>query len=158
MRLGPFELIRIIATGGMGEVFVARQVGLAGFERRAVIKRILPEHCKDEAFVALFLDEARLAAKLVHPNIVHVYELGFDKGSYFIALEYVSGCDLASLLDAQRGALPLGEAFFIDYVPFRLQTADLLLVLAAVAALTFLCAAVAARRATMMSPVEALRR
>jgi len=114
-RLGRYELLRRIAVGGMAEIFVAREVGLAGFERPAIVKRILPAFAEDEKFVELFVDEARVVAHLAHPNITHIYELGFEGGSYFIAMELVRGCDLQSLLSAVPGPmpLPLDEAVYI---------------------------------------------
>ncbi len=113
MRLGRYELVERIAVGGMAEIFIARETGLAGFQRRAVVKRILPGLAQDEEFVQLFLDEARLAARLAHPNIVHIYELGHDGESYYIAMEYVHGSDLGTLLDAMGGPLPVGDALHI---------------------------------------------
>lgn len=82
-----YRLLQRIAAGGMGEVFLARQEGPAGFAKTVVIKRILDSHSADEAFVQMFLDEARLAALLNHQNVVQIYELGKDGESYFIAME-----------------------------------------------------------------------
>ena len=113
MLLGRYEVLDRIAVGGMAEIFLARESGLAGFERTVVVKRILPELSQDEGFVDLFLDEARLAARLTHPHIVHIYELGHDGEAYFIAMEHVRGCDLGSLLRAMGGPLPLGDALYI---------------------------------------------
>ena len=113
LRLGRYELLRRIALGGMAEIFMARETGLAGFQRHVVIKRVLPALGEDEGFVGLFLDEARLAARLTHPKIVHIYELGQDGGTYFVAMEYVPGCDLESLLSAAPGPLPLAESLFV---------------------------------------------
>src|SRR5262245_12368526 len=92
---GKYQLIARLATGGMAEVFLARYTGVAGFERDVVIKRVLPHHARDERFVTMFLAEARITARLSHPNICHVYELGEIEGHYYMAMEYLEGvtCD-----------------------------------------------------------------
>jgi serine/threonine protein kinase len=97
----------------MAEIFLARETGLAGFRRPVVVKRILPELGQDKAFVELFLDEARLAARLIHPKIVQIYDLGFEQGTYFIAMEFVPGCDLGTLLEADPSPVPVAEALWI---------------------------------------------
>jgi len=112
-RLGKYELIGRIAVGGMAEIYLARELGLAGFERNVIVKRVLPELARDPSFVEMFLDEARLAARLAHPKVAHIYELGQDEGTYFLAMEYIPGCDLESLLAAQGGPLPLAEALHV---------------------------------------------
>ena len=98
----------------MAEIFLARETGLAGFERYVIIKRILPNLLDDVDFIDMFLDEARLAARLTHPNIVHIYELGEEEGAYYIAMEYVPGGDLHALVSRRpdRG-VPLGEALYL---------------------------------------------
>jgi serine/threonine protein kinase len=98
-RLGKYELLERIALGGMAEVYRARQEGPAGFEKELVVKRILPQHARDEQFIEMFLDEARLAVRLAHPNIVQIIELGYEDGSYFIAMEYIRGISLGDLMD-----------------------------------------------------------
>ncbi len=82
----------------MAEVFLARQRGPEGFDRRVAVKRILPHLVEDNAFVRMFLDEARLAARLTHPNIVHIYEFGKVEEHYFIAMEYVGGIHAGELI------------------------------------------------------------
>ena len=82
----------------MAEVLLARASGIEGFERHVVIKRIHPDQARDERFVAMFLDEARLAAALHHQNVVQVHDIGEDQGEYFFAMEYVHGEDLRKLL------------------------------------------------------------
>ncbi|RME19717.1 MAG: serine/threonine protein kinase, partial [Deltaproteobacteria bacterium] len=84
----------------MAEVFLARQTGMKGFEKVVVIKRILPHLAMQERFVQMFLDEARLAARFNHPNIVQIYDLGEENGSYYIAMEYINGEDLRSVVKA----------------------------------------------------------
>ncbi len=96
-RFGNYELVRRIAQGGMAEVFLAKFTGVEGFERWVVIKRMLPELSVRKDFVEMFLDEARLAARFNHPNIVQVYELGERTGTYFMAMEYVDGPHLGAL-------------------------------------------------------------
>ena len=97
---GNYRLQRRLARGGMAEVFLARLIGVEGFERRVAIKRILPHLSESEEFRAMFLDEARLAAQLTHPNIVHIYDFGKVDDYYFIAMEYVDGVDLGRLIRA----------------------------------------------------------
>ncbi len=90
---GRYELIKKIATGGMAEIFLARQAGIEGFEKLLVLKRILPHLAENEEFVEMFLHEARVAVRLNHPNIVQIYDLGEEGGAYFIAMEYIHGED-----------------------------------------------------------------
>ncbi len=93
-----YELVRRLAIGGMGEVFVARQVSqVQGFERRVILKSLLPDLAADAAFVDQFLDEARVAATLNHPNVVSVYEVGASGGTYYIAMEFIPGVNLSQL-------------------------------------------------------------
>ncbi len=93
-----YEPIRRIGVGGMAEVFLARQKGPEGFSRRVVLKRILPALSQDPVFTNMFLQEARLAARISHPNVVHIYDLGRDGDRFFIAMEYIEGWDLQALL------------------------------------------------------------
>src|SRR5580704_8570395 len=99
---GRYQLIRKIATGGMGQIFLARQQGPASFEKLLVLKRILPHLAEEEEFIDMFFDEARIAAALNHPNIVQIYELGDVKGTPFIAMEYVHGDPIRAV--AERAA------------------------------------------------------
>jgi serine/threonine-protein kinase len=94
---GKYRLISRIASGGMGNVFLARQEGPAGFVTMVVIKCILDHLASDEHFVQMFLDEARLAALLSHPNIVQIFELGTSNNSNFIVMEYIEGQSLRSI-------------------------------------------------------------
>jgi serine/threonine-protein kinase len=95
---GSYSLFRRLARGGMAEVFLARQRHLDGYDRRVAVKRILP-HLSDSAdFVRMFLGEARLAARLTHPNIVHIYDFGKFGDEYFIAMEYVDGVHAGQLI------------------------------------------------------------
>jgi len=98
--LKTYEFIRPIGFGGMGEVFLARQRGAAGFEKRVVVKRILESHARSPEFVEMFMREAKLAARISHPNVVTTLDFGTERGSYFIAMEYVDGWDLRTLFNA----------------------------------------------------------
>ena len=112
---GKYHLLEKIATGGMAEVFRARSYGMAGFEKILVIKRILDHLGKDEEFVTLFIDEARIAVRLIHVNIVQVFELGEVEGAYYMAMEYVHGLDLARLVNRANkvGPVPVPIACFV---------------------------------------------
>jgi len=99
---GKYLLVRKLAEGGMAEIFLAKQVGLEGFEKNVVIKRMLPHLSSAADFVAMFLDEARLAASLQHPNIVQITDLGLADGCYFICMEHLAGEDLAAALRVAR--------------------------------------------------------
>src|SRR5581483_4841164 len=81
----------------MGEVFFARQEGPAGFQKPAVVKRVLANLAQDQKFTEMFLNEARLAALLQHANVVQIFELGESDGRYFIAMEYVHGRNLRTV-------------------------------------------------------------
>ena len=96
-KLGKFDLIRQIAVGGMAELYLARTMGIEGFEKLVVVKRILPQYVDNPTFVNMFLNEARLSATLHHPNITQVYDIGVEEGDYFFSMEYVHGEDLGRL-------------------------------------------------------------
>lgn len=100
-KFGRYTLIKKLATGGMAEIWLARQTGLAGFNRFVVIKKILSHLAEEDTFVKMFLDEARMSVQLTHPNIVQVYDLGEAERTYFIAMEYIAGENLAAI--AWRG-------------------------------------------------------
>lgn len=112
-RFGPYLLLEHLATGGMGEVFLATRGGVAGFSKPVVVKRLREDLASDDEFVEMFLDEGRLAAFLDHSNIVHIYELGEHDDMYFMAMEYVHGIDLGSLLHHLNGPLEIAEALYI---------------------------------------------
>jgi eukaryotic-like serine/threonine-protein kinase len=97
--IGKYRIVKRLAVGGMGEIFLARERGVAGLERLVVVKRMLPEMLERADSVALFIDEARIVAHLAHPNIVQIYELGQDGEAYFIAMEYVPGQNLARICE-----------------------------------------------------------
>jgi eukaryotic-like serine/threonine-protein kinase len=100
LRLGPYELLRRIATGGMAEVYLARRAGPHGFQKTVAVKRILPQFARDPDFVAMFVDEARVCARLGHPNIVQVFDFGEEDGELYMAMEYVDGTTGARLVRA----------------------------------------------------------
>src|SRR5437868_1979410 len=99
---GKYFLLKKMAAGGMGEIFLAKQQGPAGFEKILVVKKVLAHLTENKEFVELFLGEARLSARMNHRNIVQVFELGEESGSYFIAMEYVQGKPLRDILDRSR--------------------------------------------------------
>ncbi len=90
---GRYQLLKKLATGGMAQIYLARQLGPEGFEKLLVVKRILPHLAENEEFITMFLDEARIAARLNHPNVVQIFDLGAQDDSFFIAMEYIHGED-----------------------------------------------------------------
>jgi serine/threonine protein kinase len=98
-----YEILAKLATGGMADIFLARGESVAGVERHCVLKRILRERANDAQFVQMFVDEARLAAQLQHPNIASVYDVGKLGDSYFFTMEYVHGETVRSLLHRSAG-------------------------------------------------------
>ncbi len=93
-----YELLERIGVGGMAEVYRARMVGPAGFRKVVALKRILEDLCADQDFLSRFIDEARLTARLQHPNICQVLDFGSIDGRYFITMEYIEGLDLSKAL------------------------------------------------------------
>jgi serine/threonine protein kinase len=115
---GRYELLGRLGTGGMAEVYLARAVGLEDFEfeKIVVLKRVLPERADDRRYAAMFLDEARVAATLEHPNIVHTHDIGIKDDECFFTMEYLHGEDLKAILAAANKAkeqLPLELALQI---------------------------------------------
>ena len=94
---GKYYLLELINVGGMAEVFKAKMFGVEGFEKIVAIKRILPEVAEDAEFIKMFVDEAKIAVKLQHPNVVQIFELGKIDGSYFIAMELINGKDIKTI-------------------------------------------------------------
>jgi serine/threonine protein kinase len=97
-NFGRYLLQYEIASGGMASVYLARSLGAAGFERPIAIKRIHPHLAKKQVFVEMFLDEARLNARIAHPNVCNVFDFGEADGSYFMAMEYLVGQPLSRVL------------------------------------------------------------
>jgi serine/threonine protein kinase len=113
--LGKYQLLRKIASGGMGQVFLAREHG-AGIERLVVIKRVLPHLAQDEGFLEMFQEEAQLVAGLRHPNLITILEWAQVEGRYCLAMEYVQGEDVRRLDRFARGRgtpVPVGLALRI---------------------------------------------
>ncbi|HSS45774.1 MAG TPA: protein kinase, partial [Thermoanaerobaculia bacterium] len=102
-RFGQYEILERIAAGGMAELYKARRSGVEGFQKIVAIKKILPHLADNEEFITMFADEAKLAAQLNHPNIVHIFDLGkIEAGGYFIAMEFVEGRELQAILQSAR--------------------------------------------------------
>ncbi len=111
-----YAILAKLATGGMAELFLARTVSTAGVERHVVLKRVLPDRVKDTNFVAMFLDEAKLASQLQHPNIAQVFDTGMLGDSYFFSMEYVHGETVRELINRSCSidiAVPIGCALTI---------------------------------------------
>jgi serine/threonine protein kinase len=111
-----YEILAKLATGGMAEIFLARGASSAGIERYVVLKRVLRHRAHDETFVRMFLDEARLAAQLQHPNIAQVYDIGKLGDSYFFTMEYVHGETVRALLQrahALKSPAPIASVLTI---------------------------------------------
>jgi serine/threonine protein kinase len=114
--LGRYELVAPLSQGGMGELFLARLAGVAGWHKQVAIKRLLPHLAGDGEFLERFIDEARIAVSLTHGNIVPLFELAEDAGALFIAMEYIDGWDLRQLMRQRpRGErrVPLPAALYI---------------------------------------------
>ncbi len=116
VRFGKYLLVERIGVGGMAEVFKAKTFGAEGFERLVAIKRILPHLVEDDDFVNMFIDEAKIAVRLQHPNIVGIHDLGRAEGTLYIAMEFVPGRDVRAVYDFEqkrRGVTPIGVSAHI---------------------------------------------
>jgi len=114
--LGRYELLHAIARGGMGEIFLARARGAGGFEKTVIIKTMVEHLADEEEFVTRFLDEGHIVVQLVHGNIVPVFDMGEEDGTYFIAMEYVPGRDLREVLkrlDMTGDVMPVDLALHV---------------------------------------------
>ncbi|MEM6456459.1 MAG: protein kinase, partial [Acidobacteriota bacterium] len=113
---GPYALIERIAIGGMAEVWKAQRSGVEGFQKTVAIKRILAHLTDNPEFVTMFIDEAKLAAQLSHGNIIQIHDLGKVDDEHYIAMEFVDGKDLRSILQTARKRempMPIGLAMLI---------------------------------------------
>lgn len=110
-----YELKREIAVGGMGAVYEAEQHGACGFVKTIAVKTILPRYSQEAMFVGLFVEEAKLVADLVHPNIVQIYQLGQHEGGYFIAMEYIDGINLEQFSKRHKD---IGQPVPVDLATF----------------------------------------
>lgn len=111
-----YELVRLIAEGGMGTVYKARKIGVAGFEKTVAIKMLRKQLSDNESYVGSFISEAKLVANLIHENIVQIYQLERYAGAYYFVIEYVDGMALFDLVDFHvklRRQMPLELAVFI---------------------------------------------
>ncbi len=122
--IGAYTIVRRIGSGGMADVYLARRGGAGGVVQRVALKRLRPEHVDDPNFVRMFLEEARIAAKLVHPNIVGLLDVGEHGSELYLAMELVDGAPLSRMLHLlRRRGTPLGEAAAVEVA---LQLADAL--------------------------------
>lgn len=117
--IGPYTLLRKLARGGMAEIFLARKSGPEGFARDLVVKRMLPHLTANPELSNLFTDEARIAAQMNHPNVVHIYDFGVHDSAAYLVMEFVRGIDLRALIERARivahrsrrgGAIPARHA------------------------------------------------
>jgi len=104
---GRYELLGLLGQGGMGHLYVAERRGIQGFAKTVALKRILPHLADSSQLREMFLNEARTAARLEHPNIVATYELGEVQGKYFISMEYLPGEDLGAVIARCHGSRPI---------------------------------------------------
>ena len=112
-RIGRYEVLGRIAQGGMAEIYLARQPGIGGFSRRVVLKCIIPVLAEEPRFVKMFMEESRLASQIHHPNVVQIFDVGEEDDTYFIAMEYIDGLAVGSMVTDEEGeqrALPLDVA------------------------------------------------
>lgn len=110
-----YERVAELAQGGMAILELARTLGAHGFEKYVAVKRISPKWADDPEFISMFLDEARLAAVLDHPNVVRVHDLGHDERGPFFVMDYIHGEDLAALRAAVAGPIPVEHALSIGF-------------------------------------------
>lgn len=116
-NIGRYELLIPLASGGMATVYLGRFFGLAGFEKLVAVKVIHPHLAMQKEFVEMFLDEARLSARIHHPNVIEVFEVGEDDGLFFMGVELVSGQSLNELITAaSRAHEPLEPRLYLSIV------------------------------------------
>ncbi len=125
ISFGKYQLFASLGRGGMADVFLSVARGPMGFNKLAVVKRLRHSLAEERAFLDMFLDEARLAARLNHPNIVHTYEVGEHNGAYFIAMEYLEGQSLNKVIrESLKRKEPLEEAFCARVIADALNGLD----------------------------------
>ena len=113
-RIGRYQLVTLLAEGGMARVYLAFARGPAGFDKLVVVKQIRPELAWDQDFVTMFFDEARIAARLNHANVVHTYEVVEENGLYLLVMEYLEGQTLGDVLRRiTRENMPLDQHLWI---------------------------------------------
>ncbi|MFT5358907.1 MAG: serine/threonine protein kinase [Polyangiales bacterium] len=103
-RIGDYEVLAKLGEGGMATLFLARRVGISGFSRPVAIKVVHSRLNEDPDFVNMFIDEANISSRIVHPNVVHVEELGKTDEHYFLVMEYIDGCSLSQLVRTLKRA------------------------------------------------------
>ena len=124
-RLGSYELVRLLAQGGMADIYLARQLGIGRFERHVAIKVLNAQRARDPESCALFLDEARLVGMLNHANLASVHEVDAKDGVHYLAMEYVHGADLREILgQAQRLELALSYDVAVSIVALAASGLD----------------------------------
>ena len=97
-RFGPYHLVRLLAVGGMAEIYLAKASGISGFEKYVALKVIHPNFAEDEHFIEMLIEEAKIAVHLTQPNIVQIFDLGRIGDVHYIAMEYVDGPDLYHIM------------------------------------------------------------
>ncbi|MBL8743264.1 MAG: protein kinase, partial [Myxococcales bacterium] len=108
IRVGKYRIIAKLGQGGMATVFLSVVPGPAGFNKLLVVKILKEDLAHDSDFLGMFLNEARLAARLNHPNVVQTYEVGLEDGQHFLAMDYLDGQPLHAILRrATRAKMPL---------------------------------------------------
>jgi serine/threonine protein kinase/predicted ATPase len=115
-KFGKYELVKRIGSGGMAEVFLARTRVAQGLDKQLVIKKIHPAYNRSRHFQSMFVDEANIALKLNHPNVVQVFDFGQEGQTFFLAMEFVEGLDLLRLMQEaarQKRYIPLGICAYI---------------------------------------------
>lgn len=112
-RIGPYLLTRMIARGGMAELYQADYLREDGFRKTVAVKKVLPHLADNRDFIDMFIREARLAALLQHPNVVQIADFGKIQNAYFIAMEYVNGKNLAEIMGHLNMGLPVDMAVYL---------------------------------------------
>ncbi len=116
-EIGGYDILGLIARGGMAEIYKAKKKGVKGFEKIIAIKKILSGYGEDDRYIEMFVDEAKIAAELTHPNIVQIHDLGKKDDYYFIAMEYVQGKDLREIArKLQESGLSFPEELAIHLI------------------------------------------
>ena len=95
-----YRVIKRLEAGGMAEVYLGEAVSVQGFRKKVAIKRVLPHLAQNQSFIEMFLDEARLSARLNHANIVSVFDISKREDTYFLIMEFVDGVNLKRILES----------------------------------------------------------